>query len=78
MLRCCNKGLILFVNGTEDIMIRWRQSLNVTNFTLLSSSEHVGKCVCKGFLHKADSKPCSQLIGSFLFHSQCAFESETP
>lgn len=49
MLRCCDKGLILFVNGTEDIMIRWRQSLNVTNFTLLSSSEHVGKCDVQRF-----------------------------
>lgn len=65
MFKCCVKGLIIFLKGTEDIMIRWKQILSESNFTFLSSSEHVGNVMCKVFLNKADSKPCSRLIGYF-------------
>lgn len=53
VLGCCNKGLILFLNGIEDMTIRWRKSLRVTIFTFLFSSEHVGKCDVRGFFSQS-------------------------
>lgn len=48
-MECLDAVLILFVNGSKDIMTQWRQSLSVTTFTFLSSSEHVGKCDVQSF-----------------------------